>query len=328
MRGAVAPLIINHASQNARYQNHPGLKVFGIESYIAVPLYRLDGELFGTLCALDPNPSNVSETDLDLFQLFANLIAYELDAEEKSREREEELRKVVAESESQRRFMSILGHDLRNPLSTIKMAASLQMMGKLAAEKNAEMAGKIVKTAKRMENLIEDLLETTRAIGGDEISISKKTVDLTVICLSIIEEFRIAHPAEKIEFYAEENCLGDWDERRISQVLANLLSNAISYGKRGTPIKVNLTENCDRVILQINNRGEVISEESRKNLFTAFWRGAKTNANNANGLGLGLYIVKRIVEAHGGTISVDSNREYGTTFTVVFTKEKSHALAV
>lgn len=299
-----------------------------MESYIAVPLYRLNGEFFGTLCALDPNPSSVSETDLELFQLFANLIAYELDAEDKSREREAELRRVVAESDSQRRFMSILGHDLRNPLNTIKMAANLQRMKTVSAETNLEMAGKIVKTAQRMEDLIEDLLETTNAIGGSDVLIFKKPADLTAICLSIIEEFKIAHPNSKIEFYAEENCLGDWDERRISQVLANLLSNAISYGRRGMPVKVNLTEDCDRVIIQVNNRGEVISSEAKRNLFSAFWRGSHKNGANAEGLGLGLYIVKRIVEAHNGTISVDSNREYGTTFTVVFAKEKSNVQAV
>ncbi len=325
MRGAVAPLVIRQASLDSRFQNHPGLKVFGVESYIAVPLYRLDGELFGTLCALDPNPSDVSETDLELFQLFANLIAYELDAEDKAREREAELHKVVAESESQRRFMSILGHDLRNPLNTIAVAASLQKMGKLTPEKNSEMAGKIVKTAKRMENLIEDLLETTRTIGGDAISIIKKPADLTIICLNIIEEFKIAHPNSRIEYYAEENCFGDWDERRIGQVLANLLSNAISYGKSGTPIKVNLTEDCNRVVIQVNNRGEVIGAEAKNNLFSAFWRGARKGGENVNGLGLGLYIVKRIVEAHNGAISVDSTREYGTTFTVVFDKAKTSA---
>ena len=285
-----------------------------------MPLYRLDGEFFGTLCALDPNPSEVSEEDLELFQLFANLIAYELDAEEKSRQREDELVKVVAESESQRRFMSILGHDLRNPLSTITMAANLQKQGKLSSEKNLEMAGKIVKTAKRMQHLIEDLLETTQIVGGNKISVETKPSELRAICLSIIEEFKISHPNVKIEFYDEENCFGDWDERRIGQVLANLLSNAISYGKPETPVKVNLTEDCNRVMIQVNNRGEVIGEAAKKNLFTAFWRGSKKSVGNSGGLGLGLYIVKRIVEAHNGKISVDSNRDYGTTFTVVFEK--------
>ena len=102
--------------------------------------------------------------------------------------------------------------------------------------------------------------------------------------------------------------------------MSNLLSNAISYGDFETPIKVNLTKDNDRVAMLVNNRGEVISEEARQHLFTAFWRGSKKSGGNSSGLGLGLYIVKRIVEAHRGTISVESNREDGTTFSVVFQK--------
>ncbi len=284
-----------------------------------MPLYRLDGEIFGTLCALDPNPAEISEKDLELFELFASLIAYELDAEEKAREREAELVKVSAESETQRRFMSILGHDLRNPLNTILMAANLQKQGRLSAENNLQMAEKITKTARRMQYLIEDLLETTQTLGGGQISIERKASDLQEICSGIIEEFRISHPAVKIEFFAEENCFGNWDERRIGQILTNLLSNAISYRDRETPVSVNLTEDFERITIQVNNRGEPIGDEAKKYIFSAFWRGTNKNSGgNSGGLGLGLYIVKQIVEALDGRISVQSNRENGTTFTVIF----------
>jgi signal transduction histidine kinase len=242
-----------------------------------VPLYRLDGELFGTLCSLDPNPTEVSTQDVELFQLFANLIAYELDADDKAQQREKELEKITAESESQRRFMSILGHDLRNPLSTIAMAATLQRRENLTPEKNLEMAEKIVKTAKRMQYLIEDLLETTQSISGNDIAIVTKPTDLSRICLAIVEEFRISHPNAVIEFYGEENCFGDWDERRIGQILANLISNALSYGKSDAPVKVRLTEDVNRVTIKVNNRGEPISDEARQHLFTAFWRGSQKN---------------------------------------------------
>ena len=164
------------------------------------------------------------------------------------------------------------------------------------------------------------MLDTTQGLGGREISINPQESELGSICLQIIEEFNISHPQVKIDFYCEENCFGKWDEQRIGQVLANLLSNAISYGKKGIPIKVSLTEDCNRVLIQVNNRGEIISEEEQKNLFTPFWRGSKKNETNAAGLGLGLYIVKQIVEAHNGSITVESNREFGTTFVVSLNK--------
>lgn len=250
----------------------------------------------------------------------AKLIAYELEAEEQRRELDEALKLANQTNETRARFMGILGHDLRNPLNTIVMAATLQQGGKLDADKNARMAEKIVRTSRRMQYLIEDLLDASQTAQGNQILIQKKDADLRDICEPIVEEFQIAHPNRKIDFFAQEICDGEWDEGRFGQILSNLLSNALSYGSSHFPIKINLICENDRVVLQVNNQGEIMSEEVRGNLFTAFWRGAKKVGINANssGLGLGLYIVKQIVEAHGGTISVESNREYGTTFTVIF----------
>jgi len=319
-RENAAPLIVKHASQNDDFKDHPGFTVYGVESYIAVPLYRQNGECFGVMCALDLEPKEFSEELVSTFELFANLITYEFEAEERRQEGEELLKLAQQSNESRARFMGILGHDLRNPLNTIVMAANLQKQGTLAPEKNAEMTEKIIKTAKRMQFLIEDLLDTTQTVQGNEIFIEKKHIDLTVVFRQIIEEIKITQPNRNIEFYAEENCFGLWDEGRLGQVLSNLLSNALHYGNQHSPIKINLIEDCEKVVLQVNNQGEIISEDIRKNLFTPFWRGAKKTAGsiNSSGLGLGLYIVKQIVEAHGGKIEVDSNREYGTTFTVIF----------
>ena len=294
--------------------------VYGVESYLGVPLFRQNGEFFGTLCTLDSNPKDVSEKNIEIFSLMAKLIAHELEAEEQRRELDEALKFANQTNETRARFMGILGHDLRNPLNTIVMAATLQQGGELTADKNAQMAEKIVRTSRRMQYLIEDLLDASQTAQNNRILINKKPGDLRDICEPVIEEFQLAHPNRKIDFFAPETCLGEWDEGRFGQVLSNLLSNALSYGSSHFPIKVNLIGDRDRVVLQVNNQGEIMSEEVKKNLFTAFWRGAKKVGINANssGLGLGLYIVKQIVEAHGGTISVESNREYGTTFTVIF----------
>lgn len=250
----------------------------------------------------------------------AKLIAFELEAEEQRRDLDESLKLAHQTNETRARFMGILGHDLRNPLNTIVMAATLQQSGKLDTEKNALMAGKILKTSRRMQFLIEDLLDASQTAQGNKILIKKTAGDLRDICEPIIEEFQVAHPNRKIDLYLQETCYGEWDEGRFGQILSNLLSNAISYGSSHFPIKVNLIGECDQVILQVNNQGELMSEEVKKNLFTAFWRGAKKVGATANssGLGLGLYIVKQIVEAHGGTIGFESSREYGTTFTVTF----------
>lgn len=328
VRGAVAPLIVKNASEIELYKNHPGHTVYGIESYFAVPLFRQNGEYFGTLCALDPEPKEFSEDLVGMFELFANLISHELEAEEIRQVGEESLKLAQQSNEARARFMGILGHDLRSPLNTIMMAANLQKKGILDSEKNVEMAEKIVKTAKRMQFLIEDLLDTTQTVQGNEIFIERTYLDLITVFHEIIGEFKITHPNRNIELYAEETCFGNWDEGRLGQVLSNLLSNALHYGNLDSPVKIYLIEDGDKVVLKVNNQGKPIAEEIRKNLFTPFWRGAKKNAGNVNssGLGLGLYIVKQIVKAHGGTIEVDSNRKDGTTFTVIFENAKNDHL--
>ena len=293
------------------------MTVYGVESYLAVPLFRQSGELFGTLCALDTEPREFPKELVETFKLFANLVAFELEAEERRQDGEESLKLVTQSNESRARFMSILGHDLRSPLNTIVMAATLQKMSPPESDKIPQMAEKILKTADRMKYLIEDLLDTTQTLQGQEISINRETTDLQKISRLIVEEFKIANPHHKIEFHSETDCVGEWDAGRLQQVLSNLLSNAIHYGTSTKPVKVDLIEDADRVVLQVNNQGEIIQPEIMKSLFQPFWRGARKRSNSS-GLGLGLYIVKQIVEAHGGKINVESNREYGTTFTVVF----------
>ncbi len=258
----------------------------------------------------------------------SDLITYELEADEKFTEREEILKTAMAKSESQHRFMSILGHDLRNPLNTILMASTLQKQENISETDRIELSEKITRAARRMQYLINDLLDTTQIVRGENFSIARKTSNLRDVCAMIVEEFRVANPQRKIEFYAEDQCDGEWDEGRMGQVLSNLISNALNYGRRDAPVKVNLIGETDRVILQVNNQGNLISEEMRENLFQPFWRGSKNNEAklNSGGLGLGLYIVKQITEAHKGEISVESNRDYGTTFTIKFPREANDCL--
>ncbi|MEO6589968.1 MAG: HAMP domain-containing sensor histidine kinase [Pyrinomonadaceae bacterium] len=253
----------------------------------------------------------------------SDLITYELEAEEKSTEREEILKTAMAKTESQHRFMSILGHDLRNPLNTILVASTLQQQENTSEPERIELAEKITRAVRRMQFLINDLLDTTQIVRGGDFSIEKKSISLREVCAMVVEEFKIANPVRKIEFYAEDECLGQWDEGRLGQVLSNLVSNALNYGRRDAPVKVNLIGEPELVVLQVNNQGNLITEEVRKNLFQPFWRGSKNNESKSNsgGLGLGLYIVKQIVEAHKGEVSVESNRDYGTTFTVKFPRE-------
>jgi signal transduction histidine kinase len=325
IREQSAPLLVRHASREPEFQNHPALKHYAVESYIGVPLYRENGEYFGVLCALDTEPKSISEKNIGIFTLMAKLIAHELEADEQRRELDEALKLANRTNEARARFLSILGHDLRSPLNTIISAATMQQSVTLDATQARRLAKNILRTSRRMQFLIEDLLDVAQTAQGNQILIQKKQGDLRDVFQPIVEEFRLAQPDRVIEFFAPDACHGEWDEGRLGQVLSNLISNALSYGGADFPIVVELADDSERVRLRVTNWGETMSEEVRKNLFNPFWRGAKRVSANANssGLGLGLFIVKQIVEAHGASIEVESTDDTGTTFTVTFPRPPS-----
>jgi len=317
VRGAVAPLLINKASADSRFSDHPGLKLYGIESYIAVPLRRLNGEGFGTLCALDPLPSDLSEENFEIFNLLASLIAYELEADEQQQKNAAELKAARLVAETQARMMGVLGHDLRNPLSTVKLAAGMLNNDAIPPEKKLVLAGKILSSADRMQQMIEDLLDMTRAQQGFDFSLDRRPYDLRAVCEQIVGEFKIINSNRTIDFSAAGDCRGQFDEGRVAQVFSNLISNALRYGAQNKAVRVDLKGDDSAVVLNVNNQGTPIPPETVPQLFTAFWRGT----NDEKGLGLGLYIVEQIMQLHGGTISVESSAEKGTTFTATFPKQ-------
>jgi phosphoserine phosphatase RsbU/P len=276
--------------------------------------------VFGTLCALDPLPTDLKEEDFEIFELFAQLIAYELEAEEKQAERERQLVEERKRNEMQQRFMSILSHDLRSPLNTISGAANVQLLVNRDNEKSSELAEKILRSARQMNMMIYDLLDAARSQNGTAFPVEKKTLNLCEVAGNLVEDFRLAHPDRKLNFFAGSDFFGDVDETRFCQVLTNLLSNAVRYGAPDQPITVTLRENESEISLAVNNQGEPISDEDCQNLFNPFWRGTQTK-ENSKGLGLGLYIVEQIMRAHNGRIAVGSNKETGTTFTAFFGKQ-------
>lgn len=295
------------------------MKLYGIESYIAVPLNRLNGESFGTLCALDTLPSDLSEENFEIFNLLASLIVYELEADERQQRSRSELEAARRVGETQARMMGILGHDLRNPLNTVKMAATLMSKQILSAEQSIDMVGKILGSTGRMQEMIEDMLDMTRAQYGFDFSVNRKYCDLSRVCEQIVGEFKIINPDNRIDFRIAGDCQGYFDEGRVAQVVSNLVSNALRYGAADKLVRVGLAGDDSAVVLKVNNQGEPIPPDAISQLFTAFWRGK----SDEKGLGLGLYIVEQITQLQGGTISVASNEENGTTFTATFPKQST-----
>jgi signal transduction histidine kinase len=220
--------------------------------------------------------------------------------------------------QSRELFLGILAHDLRNPLSVISGSADLILRGK-NTDRNEELASQISISAGRMAHMVTDLIELTRVQLGTGISVNPTKTDMHGICASVLAEMRALYPTWTFQLDAEEHLIGEWDEPRLSQVLSNLLGNAVQHGTHDSGITVTAKKVKNTLELNVHNNGPAVPAKLIPILFDRFIQGKsgfRYDEGRAANLGLGLYIAKEIVVAHGGTIQVHSNEKDGTNFIV------------
>jgi len=214
-------------------------------------------------------------------------------------------------------FLAILGHDLRNPLSAIMMGATFLTKSESLDDKQVRVATRILNSAERMARMVSDLLDLTRTRLGAGIPVAPRPMDLAPVCQQVISELEAVHPGCHVRFKADGDLHGDWDGDRLTQVLSNLVANALQYGCADGLVDVSAQEHGEEVVLRVQNKGPVIPGNKLKQIFDPMVRHATQNGDkNITGMGLGLYIAREVVTAHGGTIGVTSTENEGTTFSI------------
>lgn len=208
-------------------------------------------------------------------------------------------------------LLAMLGHDLRDPLQSISMAATLLSK----TDSSARMGERIRYSSGRMQRLISQVLDLSRLQGGLGLGIEKQLCDLSGLLASLIEEKRQAYPGLRIEPDVPAGLTLMADTDRIAQVITNLMSNARQHGAPRQPILVQAAQAGDTLELRVINHGAPIPEDLLAHLFSPFKPESLGQPRNRNGLGLGLYIAEQVVRDHGGEISVDC-RDGLVTFTV------------
>jgi signal transduction histidine kinase len=219
---------------------------------------------------------------------------------------------------SKEMFVAILGHDLRTPLGAIIMASQFMLDTGELEEPHRMLTTRIGSSARRMSQMVGDLLDFTRGRLGSGVPIVRHDMDLGTVVRQAVDEMSSAHPASLLQFTATGDLRGQWDEARIGQVMSNLLGNAVQHGDPKTTISVTAQGEATDVVVRVQNRGPAIPSADLPGLFSPFKRlGPGQGTPGAlSSLGLGLYIAERIVTAHEGTIDVRSSAEAGTLFTV------------
>lgn len=219
-------------------------------------------------------------------------------------------------------FLGILGHDLRNPLNAILLSA--QSLSEVSEGETAEVAAQIAETGEAMTHMLADFLDFAASRLGRGIPISPAAMNLAALCRAVVSESQASFPDKVLRLDIRGNLAGKWDEGRLRQVLSNLIGNAAQHGTGKEPILVFASAVDSAVEIRIQNTGVPIPEEALPSIFDPLVQvepSQQIGIRRAGSMGLGLYIAREIVAAHGGTIEVQSSRSEGTVFKVRLPRE-------
>lgn len=236
----------------------------------------------------------------------ARLLATATDIDDRKRNEDA----LAATAQFRDELVSILGHDLRNPLSSISLTAERLRRSATLEGRDRDGLGRISTAVSRMGALIDQILDFSQSRLGGGMPVVPRRADLAELCRQLVAE----HEPMQVRLEASGDTAGWFDPERIAQVVANLLGNAAQHGDPASLVELRVAGSASALELSVANRGDPIPPETLPELFEAFRRGRKTQGKRT-GLGLGLYIVREIVRAHGGTIEASSDRER-TRFTI------------
>jgi signal transduction histidine kinase len=215
-------------------------------------------------------------------------------------------------------FLAILGHDLRAPLQAVTMSIDLLMRRATLADDALNCALHIKQGSRHMAAMVSDLLELVRSRLGRSLPISPAPMDLADAARAAIAEACAGNPGSDPTLTVSGDTRGRWDAGRLDQLLQNLIGNALQHGADPREVTLDLRGDGDSVQLVVHNDGTPIPEEAIGTIFDPLVRSAAEELGQpSTSLGLGLFIVKEVVTAHGGTIEVSSNANQGTVFTVI-----------
>jgi signal transduction histidine kinase len=224
--------------------------------------------------------------------------------------------------ESKDLFVDILNYDIRNPLQAVALSSELMLRLGGLSERQIMLATGNIESALSAGVIINDLLDVTRARFGTSLAVNRRLMDLGFVGHQVVDELRALNPTRTFILDASGELKGRWDKPRIGQVFSNLLSNAIHYGFTDTPISVTITGPIEAVEIAVHNSGKPIPADKIDMIFNPLTRAGQRDQPLRANLGLGLFVTREIIEAHGGTIDVTSSEENGTTFTARLPRSK------
>jgi PAS domain S-box-containing protein len=226
-----------------------------------------------------------------------------------------EIEKFKVGQETGERFVSMLAHDLRTPLTAATMSVSMILRQSDLSEKVQLYAKKAVAGLERIENMISHLLDANKIRAGEKIPMQSIECDLGTETKITLEVLKIIY-GDRFIFKVNGDLNGHWDQIGLRRITENLCTNAIKYGSAKRPVYVDLKGDDTKISLSVCNEGAVLSELDKKNIFGYMQRSSSAESGDRQGWGIGLTKVREVAEMNGGTVEVQSSKETGTRFTV------------
>jgi signal transduction histidine kinase len=294
-----SPVLVSDVRADPSLRSYsPVFEKEGIGALAFFPLFS-GGRLLGKFMLYYPGPHAFTDAETRLAQGIAHQVAFAVERKFAHLERD--------------RILGIVSHDLKNPLTAVTVAAATLLRQNIDPV-TASSVRRIASGASRMERLIAQLLEFAQARHGGGIGIERRAADLREVISRVVDELETAYPGARIAVRGAQRCSGSWDDDRVAEVFSNLIGNAVQHGG-GTEVRITLKAAADVVSVEIHNGGPAIPAGLMPKLFDPYRRGGQSKGG-PEGVGLGLFISREIVRAHGGTIAVESDAVAGTTFTV------------
>lgn len=309
----------------------PGKKP-ALPKFLVLPIVLDLGEVFGVLQFETTNPLN--EEDLAFVDALTNLISVSLDryywSEDKQRlqqtetasrsselkKQQEEIINLEEEKLLREKFVSVLTHDLRTPLTSVKLSAQLILRKPGSVENCYMMATRIINSINRLDKMIGDLLDANRIRAGEQLRLEMSYCNLSTHTHDTIEFLKSIHGDRFQLDEVQPEVWGYWNQDALRRVIENLVNNAVKYGSPHYPVSITLRQSKKNIQLVVHNEGNPIAKAEQAGLFQQFRRTDSAETSKKKGWGLGLTLVKGMVEIHGGKISIESSPAQGTAFTV------------
>jgi signal transduction histidine kinase len=300
---------VENALIDSRSRNHPLVKGdFGLRFYSAVVLRDRNGHNLGTLSIIDKKPRSLTKKQQNILRQFGELVEQQL-----------ELRKQTKNAlKNQHQILHITAHDLKNPISIMPLLADMVLMNKENPRAIEDIAKQLKSAGKRMNRIVNGLLESAREETG-RVQLRLKSVNLVPIVKKVIRSNKtIARNKNQVlKTFLPEEALVFGDPLKLTEILDNLVNNAIKYSPPGEQIHVKLEEEDEVITIFVKDFGPGLTANDMKNLFRKFTSLSAQPTGGETSTGLGLSIVKQLVDAHRGKIYATSEgKGKGSTFAV------------